>query len=88
MITRIWHGTTALENSDEYLKKMREVALPDYRSIPGNMGAYVLQRIEGGVAHFNMLAFWKDIESIEKFAGEQYGVPKYYQFDEKMLLEL
>jgi len=88
MITRIWHGTTSLENSDEYLKKMREVALPDYRSTPGNQGAYVLHRIEGGVAHFNMLTFWDDIESIKKFAGEDYETPKYYEFDRGMLLEL
>jgi len=32
MITRIWHGTTSLENSDEYLEKMKSVALPDYRT--------------------------------------------------------
>ncbi len=37
MITRIWHGTTSLENSDEYLEKMKTVALPDYRSTPGNL---------------------------------------------------
>jgi len=88
MLSRIWHGTTSLENSDEYLKKMREVALPDYRSTPGNKGAYVLHRIEGGVAHFNMLTFWDDLESIKRFAGEDYETPKYYEFDENMLLEL
>ncbi len=88
MITRIWHGTTSLENSEEYLRKMREVALPDYRSTKGNKGAYVLHRIEGEVAHFNMLTFWDDIESIKRFAGEDYETPKYYEFDENMLLEL
>ena len=88
MITRIWHGTTSLENSDEYLKKMREVALPDYSSTPGNKGAYVLHRIEGGVAHFNMLTFWDNLDAIKKFAGEDYETPKYYEFDEKMLLEM
>jgi len=88
MITRIWHGTTLLENSDEYLEKMRSVALPDYRSTPGNKGAWVLHRVEGGVAHFNMLTFWEDIESVKNFAGEDYETPKYYEFDENMLLEL
>ncbi|PCI72661.1 MAG: antibiotic biosynthesis monooxygenase [Gammaproteobacteria bacterium] len=88
MITRIWHGTTSLEDSDEYLKKMREVALPDYRSTPGNKGAYVLHRIEGGVAHFNMLTFWDDLDAIKRFAGDDYETPKYYEFDENMLLEM
>ncbi len=88
MITRIWHGTTSLENSDEYLEKMKSVALPDYRSTPGNKGAWVLHRIEGGIAHFNMLTFWDDIESVKNFAGEDYETPKYYEFDENMLLKL
>ena len=88
MITRIWHGTTLLENSDEYLEKMKTVALPDYRRIPGNIGAYVLHRIEGGVAHFNMLTFWENLDAIKQFAGEDYEIPKYYEFDEMMLLEL
>jgi hypothetical protein len=37
---------------------MREVALSDYRSIVGNRGAFCLHRMEGDVAHFEMLTFW------------------------------
>jgi len=47
-----------------------------------------LHRIESGVAHFNMLTFWEDMDAVEKFAGEDSETPKYYEFDEKMLLEL
>ena len=36
MITRIWHGATPAAKCDEYLNLMRTVALPDYRSTPGN----------------------------------------------------
>jgi len=45
MVTRIWHGATPTTKSDEYLNLMRTVALPDYRSTPGNKGAYALRRI-------------------------------------------
>lgn len=38
MITRIWHGATPAIKSDEYLNLMRTVAIPDYRSTPGNKG--------------------------------------------------
>jgi hypothetical protein len=38
MITRIWHGATPAAKSDEYLNLMRTVAIPDYRSTPGNEG--------------------------------------------------
>ena len=46
MVTRIWHGVTPAAKSDEYLNLMRTVAIPDYRSTPGNKGAYALRRIE------------------------------------------
>ena len=39
MVTRIWHGVTSAAKSDVYLNLMRTVAIPDYRSIPGNKGA-------------------------------------------------
>jgi hypothetical protein len=54
MVTRIWHGTTHAAKSDEYLNLMRTVAIPDYRSTPGNKGAYALRRMEGDTAHFLM----------------------------------
>ena len=49
MVTRIWHGAPPASKSDEYLTLMRTV---DYRSIPGNEGAYALRRTEGDTAHF------------------------------------
>jgi hypothetical protein len=42
IVTRIWRGATPAAKSDEYLKLMRTIALPDYRSTPANQGAYAL----------------------------------------------
>ena len=88
MITRIWHGATPANKSDEYLKLMRTVAIPDYRSIPGNLGAYALRRIEGDTAHFLMVTFWESEAAIRAFAGDDISVAKYYDFDKNFLLEL
>jgi hypothetical protein len=52
MITRIWHGRNTPSRKrrvPEYLNLMRTVAIPDYRSTPGNKGAYALRRMEGVV---------------------------------------
>ena len=49
---------------------MRTVAIPDYRSTPGNQGAYALRRIDGHIAHFLMITFWESEEAICAFAGE------------------
>lgn len=87
MIARIWHGATPLDKSSNYLALMREVALPDYRSTPGNKGAYVLHREADGVAHFLTLTFWESEEAIAAFAGADLTVAKYYDFDGDYLLE-
>lgn len=88
MIARIWHGAVPLAKSADYLKRMREVALPDYQSTPGNRGAFCLHRVEGDTAHFEMLTFWDDIAAIQRFAGSDYELAKYYDFDKSFLIEL
>ncbi len=87
MIARIWQGETPLDRSAEYLRLMREVALPDYRSTPGNRGAYVLREESGSVARFLMLTFWESEEAVAAFAGDDVTVAKYYDFDDDFLLD-
>ena len=87
MIARIWHGRVPLEKSEEYLEKMRNIALPDYERTPGNRGAYCLRRIEGNLAYFQMLTFWDDVDAIKRFAGEDYQQSRYYDFDDDFLIE-
>ena len=88
MITRIWHGATTAIKSDVYLNLMRTVAIPHYRSTPGNKGAYALRRVEGDTAHFLMVTFWETELAIRAFAGDDISVAKYYDFDKEFLLEL
>jgi hypothetical protein len=87
MIARQWHGAVPIEKSDAYLEKMRVVALPGYRKVEGNRGAWVLHRIEGDIAHFDMLTFWDDVDAIKRFAGEDYEVAYYFDFDSDFLME-
>lgn len=87
MIARIWHGVTELEKADEYLEFTRARAIPDYRSVSGNLGAYVLRRLEGDRAHFLTLSFWDSMSSIEGFAGDPIEAAKYYPEDLDFLLE-
>ena len=88
MIARLWHGAVPAAKADAYLAHMRNVAIPDYQSTPGTLGAWCLHRAEGDVVHFQMLSFWPDIEAIKRFAGEDYEVAKYYDFDRDFLIEL
>ena len=87
MIARIWHGITPTSKADEYAEYVNKTGVRDYRAVEGNLGVHVLRRIEGGQAHFLTLTFWDSVESIKKFAGEDYGKARYYHEDAEYLLE-
>ena len=88
MIARRWHGRVPVEKSEEYLRLMAEVGLPDYRSTDGNRGAWCLHRRDGDVIHVEMFTLWDDLDAIRRFAGETLTKAKYYDFDSDFLLEL
>ena len=87
MIARIWHGRTRAGDAEAYLAFLRERAIPDYESIPGNRGVWLLHRLEGGEAHFLTLTHWDDYAAIRAFAGEDFARAKYYPEDRDFLLE-
>jgi hypothetical protein len=88
MIARRWHGRVPAAKAEDYLALMREVALPDYRSTAGNLGAWCLHRREGDVVHVEMFTLWENEAAIRRFAGEAMERAKYYDFDSAFLLEL
>ena len=87
MIARIWHGMVPNSKADEYLQLMLRIALPEYQAIRGNRGAWCLHRTEADVTHFEMLTFWDDTDAIKRFAGDDFGRAKYYDFDSGFLIE-
>ena len=87
MITRIWHGKTKAADSNAYLNYIEETGIKDYRNIPGNVSATILRRMENDICHFYTITKWDNMESIIKFAGNDYEKARYYPEDEKYLLE-
>lgn len=85
-IARIWHGTTHVDKANKYLEVLKETGVPDPRKTSGNLGTYILRRVEDGIAHFITLSFWDSFEAIESFAGEDYDKAKYYPQDSDFLL--
>jgi len=47
-----------------------------------------LYRTEADVTHFEMLTFWDDTDAIKRFAGDDYSMAKYYDFDSDYLIEM
>ena len=87
MITRMWHGRVPTPKAEAYRKFVKERAIPDYQSVEGNISVHVLERTEGDITHFITLTFWKDVDSIKAFAGEDIEAAKYYPEDKDFLLE-
>jgi heme-degrading monooxygenase HmoA len=88
MIARTWHGITKTSQADEYLDYLNNTGVAAYRTTQGNLGVYVLRRIEGDKAHFLLLTLWESEEAIKRFAGSNIEKAKYYPEDEQFLLEL
>lgn len=86
-IARVWHGRTRASDADAYWKFIHERAVPDYRSVPGNLEVKLMRRIEGDVCHFITQTVWESLESIRGFAGDDIEKAKYYPEDQRFLLE-
>ena len=87
MISRMWHGRVPTPEAEAYRDFLNARAIPDYESVAGNRGVYVLQRPEGDVTHFVTLTFWESMDAIRAFAGDDPEVAKYYDEDRDFLLE-
>ncbi len=73
MISRIWHGWTALENADRYESMLRAEVLPGIHRIVGYTGAYLLRRdAANNEIEFVTITQFTDIHAVKAFAGQDY----------------
>ena len=87
MICRIWHGRTPRARADAYQAFLAQRAIPDYRSVSGNLDVAILRRDEGEVSHFLTVTHWQSEAAIRAFAGDDLLKAKYYPEDQDFLLE-
>ena len=83
----MWHGRVPAAKAARYRAFLSARAVPDYRSVPGNLSVDILERREGAVTHFVTLTVWTSLSAIRRFAGEDVEVAKYYPEDREFLLE-
>ena len=88
MIARTWHGVTPASKADAYDAYLQRTGVREYRATPGNLGVYVLRRIEGDRAHFLLVSLWVSYDAIRAFAGTDTERAVYYSEDRDFLLEL
>ena len=83
----MWHGRVPTAKAAAYRAFTNGRAMPDYRSVAGNLSVHVLERAEGEVTHFITLTFWESLDAIRTFAGADVEKAKYYPEDAEFLLE-
>ncbi len=87
MVVRMWHGRVPTTKAQTYREFLNRRAIPDYRSVAGNLSVHILERAEGEVTHFITLTFWENMDVIRGFAGDPVESAKYYPEDKDFLLE-
>jgi len=87
MIARRWHGRVPAAKAREYLNYVTETGIADYRATPGNLGAWILHRHDGDIAHVETFTLWENEDAIRRFAGDDLLKARYYDRDADFLLE-
>ena len=87
MIARIWRGATRAQDADAYAEYIRGTGIAGYAATPGNLGAYLLYRVEGDRAEILTLSLWESLESIRGFAGQDTERAVFYPEDDSFLVE-
>ena len=83
----MWHGRVPAAKAAAYRDFLNARAIPDYRSVPGNLSVRILERAEGDITHFITLTVWESLAVIRGFAGDDIERAKYYPEDKTFLLE-
>lgn len=86
-IARIWHGVTPTDKAEAYIHLAKTNCVANCEATPGNLGVSFYHQTDGEVTHHTFISYWKDLESVKRFAGEDYEKAKTFPGEEKFLVE-
>jgi heme-degrading monooxygenase HmoA len=78
MIARIWRGAVRRDDADTYAEYISDTGMAEYRSTPGNQGAWMLRRDVGDRAEIITFSLWDSRDSIKAFAGDNIDKAVFY----------
>jgi heme-degrading monooxygenase HmoA len=87
MIARIWRGVVRREDAVAYADYIGSTGMAEYRSTPGNQGAWMLRRDDGDRSEIITFSLWDSRDSIRAFAGDDIDQAVYYPEDDRFLIE-
>ncbi len=87
MILRRWSALICTADEDAYRSYIEGTGGADYSATPGNLGFQMLFRALGdGTSEVTTLSWWRSLEDIHGFAGDDISVARYYPEDDRFLL--
>ena len=75
------------EDAAAYADYIANTGMAEYRSIPGNQGAWMLRRDNGDRSEIITFSLWNSRESIRAFAGDDIEKAVFYPEDDRFLIE-
>ena len=87
MIARIWRGAVRPGDADEYAAYVRDTGVDQYKSTPGNRGAWILRRPAGDLTEIVAFSLWESMDAVRAFAGDDPSRAVYYPEDDRFLVE-
>lgn len=88
MIARMWRGWVRTEDRAAYVEYIEQTGMAEYRSTPGNQGAWMLARdVDNGRTEIVTFSFWASRDAIRGFAGEDIEQAVFYPEDDRFLVD-
>lgn len=70
LVARTWTGRTLAEHADDYLTYLYEQGVRPIEGRPGCLGMQLFRRIDGDVAHFTTISYWRDYDAMQAMHPE------------------
>ena len=75
------------DDAEAYVNYIVNTGMAEYRSTPGNQGAWMLRRDDGDRSEIVTFSLWDSRDSIRAFAGDDIDQAVFYPEDDHFLLE-
>jgi heme-degrading monooxygenase HmoA len=70
MIARFWTAKTSQAQAPIYTDHLKNNVLATLREVDGYVGARLLERETDGGVEIVVITFWRSLDSVRKFAGD------------------
>ena len=88
IILRKWSGRIRTVDEEVYVAYIAKTGLKEYAETPGNLGYQMMMRTLGdGASEVSTLSWWRDMEAVRGFAGDNPERAVYYPEDDRFLLD-